>query len=428
MAIIKRSLFIICVIALINCGVAFSQESGEQYTLARCYELALKQSETIAIDVEHFNVAQAHFIQALGTILPHVSFSYTDIRQDPSASNSAYPRSSFESSFTFKQTLFTGFKEFIAMSGSKLEESQRLKEKARAEQLLLVDVADAFYLLMEQKEDLNILEIVRQALKNRIRELRQREKLGRSMKSEVVNAEAQMYSVEAEMYSVKAQEKVAQDLLEFLTGKPIPAIQDTMRNPVSVEEEAHYTAKVKQRPDVIAADYAWGVAKKIAGIAKSGLVPSVSVTGDYYPSGNIRPKDSEWDAMLQVGVPIFEGTETYGAIKEANANARAAGLLLRQTERSAVQDIRDSCANLSYAISKRDKQRKAFASARMNYKLQNKDYKYSLVSNLDVLQAIQTAQNSARIYAQTVYEAKRYYWELLAATGDATKEKLNESF
>jgi outer membrane protein TolC len=67
-------------------------------------------------------------------------------------------------------------------------------------------------------------------------------------------------------------------------------------------------------------------------------------------------------------------------------------------------------------------------SARMNYKLQKSDYKLNLVSNLDVLQAIQTAQDSKRALIHSVYDTKRLYWQLCAAVGEATMERLDDAF
>jgi len=143
-------------------------EEPDALTLTECYQLALKRSEQLAIHAELIKEAEARFGQALSTTLPHVSFVSTDLWQDGSGESSFTLRHRPERGFNVTQTLFAGFKEFAALAGSRQERRQRREERARAEQLLLVDVANAFHLLLEQREDLAAQEAIRIALVDRL--------------------------------------------------------------------------------------------------------------------------------------------------------------------------------------------------------------------------------------------------------------------
>jgi len=418
------------IILFLSCGVSRAADNEAPLTLKDCYNLSLKQSESIAINNETIKEAEAHFIQSLGLLLPHASFSSTEYWKDLSGTSSLYSKRSVERKFNFKQTLFSGFKEFAGMSGSNMERGQRVNEKKRAEQLLLVDVANAFYLLIEQKENLNALEATKAVLISRINELKKRERLGRSRKSEVVNAQTQLYDAEAQIEAGKSQMAVARQLLEFLTGRPVKDIVDTGLSVFSSNPnlETAYLSKVIQRPDVQAAQQARDVAKKKLTISKSDLFPTVTAEGNYYSDRTTSPQDSKWDANLKVDVPIFKGTETYGAIKEARAKAREAELQFMRTKRLAVQDIKDSYEKFKAGRARTSALKKALASARMNYKLQKGDYQLSLVNNLEVLQAIQTLQDARRNFIHSLYETKRLYWQLCASAGEATMENKNDAF
>ena len=59
----------------------------------------------------------------------------------------------------------------------------------------------------------------------------------------------------------------------------------------------------------------------------------------------------------------------------------------------------------------------ALNAAAENYRLQAEDYKLNLVSNLDVLQALQTLQDARREFIHVQHETKRLYWQLQVATG-----------
>ncbi|MGA2775815.1 MAG: TolC family protein [Candidatus Omnitrophota bacterium] len=387
---------------------------NEFLTLIDCYKLALKQSELIAIDAEQIKIAEAHFLEAFGTIIPQVSFSHTEMRNH--SSDSSY-NNMHEAKFTFTQDLFSGFKEFAAMKSSGFEKSQRKNELWRAKQLLFVDVSDAFYLLLEIEQDLNALKTIEFALRDRIKELKTRESIGKSRESEVVTTEYQLYNLEAEIQLDRNQELLVHQLLEFLIGKPFDRIADSKFD-LNIKPEFQYLAEASFRPDVQAAYFAWKSGQENIAIARSGLLPQISLQGDYYTHRVNAPPDSKWDALLLVNVPIFEGTTTYGQVKEANSVAKQSGLLYSRLGRIALQDIHDAYVNMQISIFRKKTLGKALGSAELSYHLQSQDYKLNVVNNLDVLTAIQNLEDVRRSYIHTSYESKRFYWQLLAAAGE----------
>lgn len=397
-------------------AAAFAGEACDKvFTLSQCYKLALKQSEVIAINSELIKQAEAHFLQAFGTLLPQVSFSRQDTRNNSDISS--WLNKGFDQKFVFKQTLFSGFKEFAGISASKFEKKQREMELLRAKQLLFTDVSDAFYLLIELQEDFKTLETTKKAFTDRIGELNNRVNLGKSRSSEVISTQVQLYTLEDQIQQIKNQVLVARELLTFLTGQPVKQLCDS-KPEVALRPEADYLAKAAIRPDVLAALNAWKVDQKNITIAKSGFLPQVNLEGDYFGHRSSSPSDSYWQGLLTVNVPIFEGTTTYGQVKEAASRARASGLAYQRTGRIAVQDAHDSFVNAWADLSRRSVLEKALKSAELNYKLQLEDYKENIVNNLEVLTAIQDLENVRQSYNHVLYESKRFYWQLLAAAGE----------
>lgn len=400
-------------------------------TLFECYKLALKQSEIIAIDSEIIKETEARFVQAFSALLPHVSFVATKNWQDPSAITSTTSGNGTDRKFVFTQTLFSGFKEFAGISGSKFEHKQHTYEKARAEQLLFSDVADAFYLFKEEREDLAILATIQSILKNRIQELLARVELGRSRRSEVVNTQAQLYQVEAEIELVKSQEALARQLLEFLIGKPLKDVDDSNTDNIFsaiLKPESDYMANAEARPDVLASQMAWNVAKKMVVIARSGYFPTITAENDYYTHRDTPPTDMEWNAQLKISVPIFDGLETYGEVKEARAKAKEGELQYMRDKRSAVWDIRNAYVSLRASLARSESLKKALDAFEMNYTLQKEDYQLNLVNNLDVLTAIKSLEDSRRNYINAFYETKRFYWQLRVANGEIDHEGNHGTF
>ena len=404
-------------------------------TLSDCYSLALKQSEIIAIDAEEIKIAEAHFLQALSIMMPNVSFISNDIQQAKANGVSATAGGSIVTStkdsqrqFSVTQTLFNGFKAIAAIKGSKFERNQRINEKIRAEQLLLVDVADAFYLLKEKREDMRALQDIRMAYSNRIKELQKRANLGRSRPAEIVNVKAQLYGVEANIELVKSQEVLARQLLEFLVGGSVYSINDTYDIPVNLQPENYYVAKSDRRPDVIATKFAWELAKKEVQIVNSDFLPNAFVNANYYTQRTNVSKGIDWDVTLIVNVPIFDGGLTIGRSDEAIAVSHQQELTYKRTRRLAPYDIRDSYISLNTAIAVYKALRKEYNTAKLNYHLQKRDYQLSLVNNLDVLTAIQTLENAQRDSIHALYEAKREFWQLRVSVGESIEETLNDAF
>ncbi|MDP3791748.1 MAG: TolC family protein [Candidatus Omnitrophota bacterium] len=401
-------------------------------SLADCYQLALKQSEVIAISADAIKVAEARFLQALSIMMPYISFQSTDLQEaTPNNTGSTLstlkPAKFSERQFQITQTLFSGFKALAAMSGSGLEKKQRTSEKIRAQQLLLVDVSNSFYLYVEKRKDLEATLRVKKALIDRIKELKLREGLGRSRQSEVVNAKAQLYTVEADLKVVKSQETVARQLLEFLVGIPIDKVSDSYEIPTFLMQEDYYVSKFINRPDIKAADYAWQFAEKELDVVNSDFLPTVSWQGNFYTQRTAFDKGTDWDIMLKIDVPIFEGTEILGKSKEYKLRAHQRELEYMRLKRYAPYDIKDSYVKLNTALAVHENLKKAFHTAKVNYYLQRKDYQRSLVSNLDVLAAIQTLQGAQRNYIHAIYEAKRLYWQLRVSMGEDIVEALNDT-
>ena len=143
---------IITVFALIGAigNLSFAKNSALQsspnppsvnvFSLADCYRFALKQSEAVAIKQELIKEEEGRFLLAFSTAMPKASYVWTDKREKGN-----FHTDFVEGKFVFSQPIFTGFKEFAAISGSRAEGRQRKQEMTRAKQLLFTDVSDAFY-------------------------------------------------------------------------------------------------------------------------------------------------------------------------------------------------------------------------------------------------------------------------------------------
>lgn len=395
---------------------AFAAE--EPLTLAECYRLALTQSEAIALREEEIAQAQARFAQARSGILPKVSFSSSDKRQDGTGGSAFTLKEVPERKFVMSQPLFSGFKEFAAMKGYQAEQREFAYQKARAKQLLFQDVSEAFYLVLKERKTLSALAAIREILINRIAELKEREALGRSRRAEVFSAQGQLFRLEADLQVVESQEAVARQLLEFLTGFETvgPLIEaDPL---LSLLDEETRLPSVALRPDLQAAEERLDKSYQEERIARAGRWPSVSLESNYFVERVGASKEVDWDAALKVEVPLFEGGLTGGQVKEKEAQTRQAAIELSQSQRLASHEVKEVLLQLQAARLQTSAHLKAVKALEESYRLQEEEYRLNLVNHLEVLESLRELEESRLRLIEAEYGLKQLYWKFKVATGE----------
>ncbi|MBI2094360.1 MAG: TolC family protein [Candidatus Omnitrophica bacterium] len=284
---------------------------------------------------------------------------------------------------------------------------------------MFLDVAHAFHLLRQQREDLGALEITRVTLLERLTELEERERLGRSRLSEVASAEAQLARVEATIELIRRQERTARHLLEFLTGvEPIDGIADSSPSFLMPPDESTYLDMAGSRADVRAAYEAWQKSRMEVVIARSKVWPTIDLEGTYYTKRIGASSGVDWDATISVSLPLFQGGEAVGGIQTASSHARQKELEFLRLKRQARLEIRDAWAEFDSAWNRSAALEKASNASERSFLLQTEEYRRNLVNNLDVLQALQALQDTRREWITAEQETKRLYWQLRVTTGD----------
>lgn len=403
------------------------QESPRLYTLEECFRLALEQSESLAIREEAIAQTTAQFFKATSEALGDIDFIVTDTRQDAPGGGD---RSSFagsstaqhrrERKFTISQPLFQGFKSLGAIGGAGSLKKQRRGEWLRAKHLLFLDVAAAFYDVLRFRHEEEAIDEILSLYRERTRDLREREKIGRSRASEVVSAQARMRSLEAQRAGTRGDLAAAQDLLSFLTGLPLTA--DELADDMAIEDESlaldAYLEAVPRRPDVEAARAAVKTAWNGVVVAQSGYWPTVTLENNNYVKREGFQSGFDWDVILKLDVPLFRGGETTGKVKEAWSTWKTAKHNYSLARRSAVLDIQEAYRRWFAAVAEHRALAEAVKASAENHRLQKDDYEHNLVSNLEVLDALESLEETRRESNDAYYDMKENFRHLQVATGE----------
>lgn len=396
-------------------------------TLSKAYQLALRKSEKVALSAEEINLAKARFYRSWDYFLPTAHFLLSRTQRDATGTtgsssgvNSDLQREvTPESKFTFTQPIFSGFKEIAALQASGADKKQQLLNWQRAKELLFVDVMDAFYAVLQAKKNVKTLSKARALGNDRLKELDERIKIGRSRNTERQTSIADLRLVESDLVQARSLLVISKRLLEFYVGDSLKGVilvdKDVPNEDFALSE---IKGKAKVRSDVQAAAQGYIIAQKQVMAARADLFPTISANGNYYTRRVGFQANDDWDFTLQVNVPVFELGKTMGDIKGAVSTRESKRLLWQQSRRLAQLDIKNAYQDLQAMREVEKVLKEAAEASNENYQLISKDYRVNLVNNLEVLDALRRLEDIQIRYNETYYHLKKSYWKFRVALGD----------
>lgn len=278
-------------------------------------------------------------------------------------------------------------------------------------------VINAYYNLKISQVDIKNLQNYLNYSKERVAELRERTKIGRSRRGELVEAEAQYHLVESQYQQALIELEQIGKQFEFLTRMTPSEVPDLTAVPNVEGSIEAYMAKLKSRPDIMAAVQQVKASEHQISVAKGGHYPSVDLVGNYYIDRTGVLATSEWDAGIVVSVPFYQGGAVMAATREAVASKRIAELTSHETLRTAERELAIIFQNYKQIQAQLKAQEEALKKSEEAYRLNKKDYQYGLVTNLDVLQTLNVYIQNKRSHDTLFALAHMTYKNLEAAVG-----------
>lgn len=387
--------------------------------LRRFHDLAQKQSETLEIAKSRKIQAEKRKDQALGSLFPNINarYNYTEIDPPPSP-RSAFTRiNQYSGLINLNQPLYRA-SAYPAYGYTKndIKLQERLVEQAGLG--LWQEVALVYYSAWMAKNDIANVIKLKELSNDRVKDLKERVRVGRSRKGELSQAEAQLMSVDAEIS--RANQTLAQEIerLAFLTGAPQTLLFGDLPRPELQSKSLDiYLHQSINRPDLVAKSHEVALVEGLISGAKAGHMPSVDFNGNYFVERTGILQDSTWDIGVAVNIPIYQGGSIQGQVKEQVERKREAVLAYTRLKREIERDIRILWSN-SKTLDKvvRDLQ-SSLAKAKSTYESNKKDYSYGLVTNLDVLLTMNQYIETKRNFERAVLEKELTNIQLTVATG-----------
>jgi outer membrane protein len=266
---------------------------------------------------------------------------------------------------------------------------------ARDYQTIYQDVAQAFYNVLQYEGDIAIQNDLVNALAARVTDLRSRVLLGRSRPSELLQAQTDLANARVTTQADLGSANASAETLAFYTGIPAARLKlkDTQKFPSAAQLE-YYLQHSGARPDVLSDVELLRQSERNLSVAQGQLFPTVSAQGNYLASQDPVSNNIDATMTLQISMPIFDGGLILAQIHQNREMVRESALNVEQLKRTADQDTRTAYDNFNASVAQVVVLREAAIYAAKNLEAQVEDYRRGVVSNLDVLTALQDYQTA----------------------------------
>lgn len=387
-----------------------SAQNTAGLTLDDCYAAALKRSEVIGTQVELIVQAEETIKQAYGSILPGITGSASRTWQEPvnnGTGSSIFPSTQDLVKLTATQPLFRGLREFAGIRQAKGLDQATVEDKRAAEVQLYKDTSQAFFNVLFFERDLANINTELELYRKRVTELNERIRIGRSRVSEVLTIESSAASLRAQADAQRGQIDAAREILAFQTGLSRDiALRDNGAPGNGTMPIDKYLVRLEERPDVRGPKARVTAAEDAVSVAKGAHLPSVDLLGDYYITRPGLQADSKWDVQLLLTVPIYAGGTIESKVRQAASQGAQAELALSRARRLAEQDIRTTFETVQSDLIQIRSLESAVKLSERNYAEESREYRLGLVTNIDVLQALTSSQESVRALDRARYTLK----------------------
>ena len=402
------------------------------YTIEQALEIAFKQNPDIKIAQDVINRSAWVVAEQRARFFPSFNTQASYTIQPPSLAN--FPGAT--QAITIQSAQMTVFSANILLPldiSSKLRFATDIAEYqfqiqylnlVTVSQRLILDVKAAYYNLLRAQGQ----EDARQSAVNdsaaRLKDTQARYAAGTVPKFDVTRAEVDLANLNQQLIQAQNQVSLAQSTLNRVMGmdvnSPVQAAKVDIpisQDPIDMCKQVEFA--YAQRPEVKVAKTEIALNKKNVKLQQTGLLPSLNInTGATYnvETSALNSVNLNWQAMLVLSAPIWDGGVTRARVRQAQADVKNAADTVDQVKLNVAVEVRRSALNVQEAAKRALTTAQAVALAEESLRLSTVRYNAGIAVLVEVTDA-QTALTDARFnYVNAQYDYAIALAELQRAT------------
>ena len=371
-------------------------------TLTEAVSSAFNKTQDLPIAESRLQQTNAKVEQIQARFFPALSFGANYLLQDSINKNLSYAPPQSYTRFTIAQSVYEGGKDSSALNATQMDKEVQKQNVLMTNNTIFKNVARVFYGVLSNEWDLENLNKTIALSHDRIDEMKKFIRIGRTRSIELTTAQAQLSILESQKSAAEGQLFLARDQFALFTGLPKDVkIQEKQQQPDHPGKIDKYLSYIQQRPDIKALKAQIQSIQSTIEMNRASYFPSIVLGGNYYLTREGSLKGNNWDAGVTLNLPLYSGGLVNAQIREITEKKKEAEYILQQMERQAELSIRSSYHNLISSLKQIKSLESAFKVTEGNYKEQEKNYKFGQATNLDVIQALNTLQDTKRTLDHT---------------------------
>lgn len=377
---------IAAVLVMLNASVAFA--APVELSLSDSVALALKNNPSIKMAQSDKDKSQWSVNEAQAGRMPTVSLgnSYSLKDHNPAGTDD------LSGSLRMNWQLYSGGRVEGQIDQAKRGVGVADLGVEKTKQQLKLDTTTAYFTILQTK---NLVEVNQQSVSNlqeHLNSVQAKYDVGVVAKSDVLRAEVELANAQQNL--IKAQNNydlAVAGLLNTMTIDPGTelALTDTLRYNKYDKTLDDSLQAAQTRPDVAQAEENVKISETAVKMAKSGKLPSVSLSASNGWNGSVLPGsgDDDWSVGLSASWSIFDAGSTSAKVKQADASLDKAKEQLVQVKNSAALEVRQNYLSMQEAEKRIDTNKVAVGKAEEDLVIAREKYNAGVGTNLDVIDA-----------------------------------------
>lgn len=411
-------------------GVAGAIDLDEAWRLALRNDPELASARmTLRADLEALPQARA-------TLLPSVNLSAntSDNQRDiQGAFSEGFNNHGWSASLTqpvFRLSEYFLFQEIQALN------RQREAEFAALQQGLITRVAEAYFGVLEAREELLSSGAEEEALASQLNQAKESHEVGLVSLTDVLEAQAAYDLARVAHGQHKGELDIAVEILETLVGQRIDEISELspelpVREPDPEDREAWVETALRQNHTLQASMLAGNVARKELKARKAEHLPTVDFVASYNRTVQgglsfLGGKINNRTYTLEFNMPLFAGGRTRSRVREAGYRIEAAQETSEQVRQRVAEDIRVLHRLVTLDVYNIRALKQAIASARSALKATEVGYEVGTRNSVEVLQARRAVFAAERDHAAARYQYVINTFRLKEVAGTLSPQDVQE--
>ncbi|MCH8534566.1 MAG: efflux transporter outer membrane subunit [Flavobacteriaceae bacterium] len=390
---------------------------------------ALTNNLDIRLALQQIMIADAMFKEGKAGFLPEVNFS-GNVNYQNLAPNSQFGNF-FNSITQYEAPVNLSWEADV---WGKIRSNKRATQAAYLQSVaghqaikteLIAQIASLYYQIASLDEQIKITEKTIATRKKSLATTEALKSSGRLTKVAVKQTEAQVYTAEALLFDLKNELRFAENALSVLKAKEPhrPERNSLQEQSIGQQIEIGVPAQLlRNRPDVVAAEYELINAFELTNVARASLYPSFTLNasaglqsltfGDFFSANSFF-----YNALGGFTQPVFNRRALKTQLEVAEGQKEQAALQFQQTLLTAGQEVSDAMYSLSMLQERlliKEKECKAYQEA---FEYSEDLLKNGLADYLEVLNAQENVLNTELDVVENKRQVLQSNIELYRALG-----------